>query len=89
MWSTDFLEVLPLEYREKCVAALSAEVPLPIEKPLSKSTDEIIDDKQTISEQYLYLLRCDKSFPRLKDIASKSPTVGQRGALLENMVSFL
>lgn len=50
------------------------------------SADESESDRST-AEQLIYLLRCENSIPKLKEIIKKTPSAEKRKNLVKEMVS--
>lgn len=76
---------MPLDIREKCVDILSND-----EKyasiNLHCSADESESDRST-TEQLIYLLRCENSLPKLKEIIKKTASAEKRKTLVKEMVN--
>lgn len=77
------LELMPLEIREKCVFILSNDQKFANYKFKNTFVE------RSVADQLAYLLNCEISVPKLKDMIKRTPSADDRGILLEEMVSKL
>ena len=75
------LELMPLEIREKCVFILSNDQKFASYKFKSTSVE------RSVADQLTYLLNCEISISKLKDMMKRALSADDREIILEEMVS--